>query len=73
MPMLPVICLLLSPVLIDIGAYVPALAPLQACIPVTMFLRACGGSLLHMGCLILIAAVALLLAAADVRKGRGRR
>ena len=57
----PVICLLLCPVIVDLSAYFPAIAPVQACIPVTMFLRGCGGSAFHTLLLGAIAAGALLL------------
>jgi len=57
----PVICLLLCPILVDLSNYFPAIAPVQACIPVTMFLRGCTGSTLHTLLLSAIAAASLLL------------
>ena len=55
------ICLLLCPILVDLSNYFPAIAPVQACIPVTMFLRSCTGSTLHTLLLSAIAAASLLL------------
>lgn len=36
----PVICLLVCPVFVDLSLFFPQLTPIQSCIPVTMFLRA---------------------------------
>ena len=57
----PVICLLLCPILVDLSNYFPAIAPVQACVPVTMFLRGCGGSAPHTLLLGAVAAGSLLL------------
>lgn len=44
MPFVPVLGLLLSPVLLDLSLLFPALAPVIRWSPVTLYLRACGGS-----------------------------
>lgn len=44
MPFVPVLGLLLSPVLLDFSLLAPALAPAVRWNPVTLYLRACGGS-----------------------------
>jgi len=39
MPFVPALCIVLSPVLVDPAAIFPDLAPLAACMPVTLYLR----------------------------------
>ena len=57
----PVICLLLSPILVDLSLFFPQIAPVQACIPVTMFLRGCEGSMLNILILAVISVAGLML------------
>jgi len=57
----PVICLLLSPIIVDLSLFFPAIAPVQACILVTMFLRGCDGSVVHTLLLAAITVLAVLL------------
>lgn len=44
MPFVPVLGLLLSPVLLDMSALFPALAPVIRWSPITLYLRTCGGA-----------------------------
>ena len=44
MPFVPAAALLLSPVLVDLSLLFPALEPASRWMPVTLYLRACGGS-----------------------------
>ena len=44
LPFVPVLGLLLSPVLLDLSLVFPALGPVIRWNPVTLYLRACGGS-----------------------------
>ena len=44
LPSVPVLALLLSPVLLDLSLLFPALGPLIRWTPITLYLRACGGS-----------------------------
>ena len=44
MPFVPAAALLLSPVLVDLSLLFPALGPVSRWMPVTLYLRACGGS-----------------------------
>lgn len=44
LPFVPVLGLLLSPVLLDLSLLFPALGPVIRWMPVTLYLRACGGS-----------------------------
>lgn len=44
MPFVPALCLLLSPVLLDLSLLFPTLAPVIRWMPVTLYLRACGGA-----------------------------
>lgn len=44
MPFVPAAALLLSPVLVDLSLLLPALGPVSRWMPVTLYLRACGGS-----------------------------
>lgn len=44
LPFVPALCLLLSPVLLDLSALFPALGPVIRWNPVTLYLRACGGA-----------------------------
>lgn len=64
MPFVPLLCLVLSPVLFDPASLFPALAPLSAAMPITLFLRACDGAwqagLLLLGAGILLTAAAFL-------------
>ena len=60
MPVVPVLCLLLSPVIADFSLFVPALAIPQACLPVTMFLRACTGATGQLAVMAALAAAAVL-------------
>lgn len=60
MPFAPAAGLLLSPVLVDLSLLFPALGPVSRWLPVTLYLRACGGSWKDGA--ILAAAAALLLA-----------
>lgn len=62
MPFVPPAALLLSPVLLDLSAFVPALAPLVRWNPVTLYLRACDGG--WEAGLALLAGAAVLLALA---------
>lgn len=72
-PFVPVLALLLSPVLIDLSLLFPALAPAVRWSPVSLYLRACGGS---WGDGLLLAAVGTaipaVLWAADGWKRNGR-
>lgn len=61
MPFVPVLCLLLSPVLLDLSLLFPALGPVIRWMPVTLYLRACGGA--WTDGLLLAAAGAAILAA----------
>lgn len=61
MPFVPVVCLVLSPVIFDLSALFPALKPLSACLPVTLYLRAAEGS--AGAALVQVGAAALLLLA----------
>lgn len=60
-PFVPVLALLLSPVLIDLSLLFPALAPAVRWSPVSLYLRACGGS---WGDGLLLAAVGVAIPAA---------
>ncbi len=44
MPFVPAAGLLLSPVLLDLSVLFPALGPLSRWMPITLYLRACGGA-----------------------------
>ena len=68
-PFAPVLGLLLSPALLDLSQLFPALAPAVRWNPVTLFLRACGGSWAD-GLALLAggAAILALLAASDRKK-----
>ncbi len=44
MPFVPVLSLLLSPILLDLSALFPALAPIIRWSPITLYLRTCGGA-----------------------------
>lgn len=60
-PFVPVLALLLSPVLIDLSLLFPALAPAVRWSPVSLYLRACGGS---WGDVLILAAVGIVIPAA---------
>jgi len=71
MPIIPVLCLLATPIIVDFSMFFPRLAPLQACIPVTMLLRGCSGSAMQMVYLLLIAAASVGLSLiADAAESR---
>lgn len=69
MPFVPVLGLLLSPVLLDLSLLFPALAPVIRWSPVTLYLRACGGS---WGDGLLLAAGAAVLSLLWFADGRVR-
>ena len=73
MPFVPVLGVLLSPVLLDLSTLFPALAPVIRWNPVTLFLRACGGSWTD-GLLLAAGgtAIVFLLLASDRAKSRSR-
>lgn len=74
MPFVPVLCLLLSPVVFDLSALVSQLAPVIACMPVTLYLRTADGN--GAMALVQVAVAGLLvaaLAAADVWRDRRKR
>lgn len=70
MPFVPALCLLLSPVLVDVSLIFPALAPAVRWMPVTLYLGACAGR--WTDGLILLAGGALLLAA-GIKKSPSER
>lgn len=59
LPFVPAAGLLLAPVLLDLSQLVPALAPLVRWNPITLYLKACGGSWTDGLTLLLYAAVLL--------------
>lgn len=69
LPFVPAAGLLLSPVLLDLSLLFPALGPVIRCLPVTLYLRACGGSLAD-GLLLAAGGAAILavLLAADKKR-----
>lgn len=73
MPFVPVLGVLLSPVLLDLSTLFPALAPVIRWNPITLFLRACGGSWTD-GLLLAAGgtAIVFLLLASDRAKSRSR-
>ena len=71
MPFVPVLGLLLSPVLLDLSLLFPALGPAVRWSPVTLYLRACGGS--RGDALALCAGAAALLGVSAAAGGRDRR
>jgi len=62
LPFVPALGLLLSPVLVDLSLLFPALGPVIRWMPVTLYLRACGGAWGDGLALLLGAGVFLLLA-----------
>ena len=65
MPLVPALGLLLSPVLLDLSLLFPALEPVIRWMPVTLYLRACGGSwgdglLLMVGGAVILALLSLI-------------
>ena len=73
MPFVPVLGVLLSPVLLDLSTLFPTLAPVIRWNPITLFLRACGGSWTD-GLLLAAGgtAIVFLLLASDRAKSRSR-
>lgn len=71
LPFIPALGLLLSPVLMDISLIFPELGPVVRWAPISLYLRACGGSLAD-GLLLAAAGAAVLClsAAADWRQAR---
>ena len=72
MPFVPAAGLLLSPVLLDVSLLFPALAPVVRWMPITLYLRACGGSRADGLALAAGAAAVLVLLWAADRAGRRR-
>ena len=72
LPFVPALGLLLSPVLLDLSVLFPGLGPVIRWTPITLYLRACDGSVMD-GLLLAAAGVAVLglSAAADHRRRSG--
>ena len=70
MPFVPALCLLLSPVLVDVSLIFPALAPAVRWMPVSLYLGACAGR--WTDGLVLLAGGVLLLAA-GIKKSPSER
>jgi len=63
MPFVPLICLVLSPVLFDIGSFSAVLGSVSAAMPLTLLLEACRGETEKAGILILVGILLAALAA----------
>ena len=72
MPFVPAAGLLLSPVLLDLSVLFPALGPLSRWMPITLYLRACGGAWEDGLVLAAGGAVLLALLAAEDRRHTDR-
>lgn len=72
-PLLPPLCLLTSPVLLDPGALFPWLEGVSRWMPLTLFLRACGGAFGDGAALCGLAALALGLSLLLDRREEGRK
>ena len=72
MPFVPALGLLLSPVLLDLSVLFPALGPLSRWMPITLYLRACGGAWEDGLVLAAGGAVLLALLAAEDRRHTDR-
>ena len=70
MPFIPVLGLILSPVLVDVSVLFPALGPAVRWMPITLYLKTCGGS--WRDGLVLAAAGAALLTLALLPSGKKR-
>ena len=72
LPFVPALGLLLSPILLDLSVLFPGLGPVIRWTPITLYLRACDGSVMD-GLLLAAAGVAVLglSAAADHRRRSG--
>ena len=74
MPFVPVICLVFSPVILDLSVLVPAIGPVAERMPLTLYLYAAEGNGLCMLRLLLTALIGMLLSVLwdHAAKGRGR-